>query len=86
MVGKFLSHGLFIDLVDQEMQNRWSIIGDFSVSALFEGFFLFVFSFEKEKLRVLVSGPQSLAGQLLALKPWHLGIRPTSDAFKAVKI
>lgn len=72
LVGKFLGRCLSVDFVDGEMRDRWSITGDFSVSALSEGFFLFVFSTKEEKARVLEKGP---GHWLDSFSPWNLGIQ-----------
>lgn len=63
-----------------------SITRSLSISALSDGIFLFIFSIEEEKLRILEQGFWSLVGQLLALEPWHPDFRPTRKALKYVKI
>ena len=49
LVGKFLGRGFPREFVHKEMKVRWKIAGDFHVSLVSEGLFLFVLSSEEKK-------------------------------------
>lgn len=70
LVGNFLGRHPGFTYVKEVVQKIWNLKGIVDVSLLENGVFVFCFSCEEDKQRVLETGPWTIARRPLILRAW----------------
>lgn len=68
------------------MATKWNTLGEIKICLLNSGVFVFVFSNEELRMKVLEQGPWSFENKLIILRPWKPDVKLTKEGTKSIQI
>lgn len=68
------------------MATKWNTLGEIKICLLNSGVFVFVFSNEELRMKVLEQGPWSFENKLIILRPWKPDVMLTKEGTKSIQI